>query len=590
MTSRTTTLTTRVTVALALAALLPSLLVGGLAIRRAQVNLEREVVRGNLALIRATGESLDRSLQSARRLLDLSADTWADDRVAGKPDDDATRAASERLLRRLRREEPMFATLSIVDIEGEVLFGDALAGWDGVGAHTFGGYIGDVVFVDGEPRVRVVSQARSRTGELVGVLVAQLDLGFIGEALAGARLGEGARLFVVDGRGVPVARSDDAAAVMSLRDKNPAVARALGQATEGSLEHGAVIAVYRNMSGFRSLRGVSWAIVLEQPTRDAYALARETARDTIVAGAVVLGLALFLGVALARRLTGPLRALAVRADAIAISGGPPDDGPAAPLGAPGEIGQLAERIEGMAQRLAEREELRGALARGDRLATVGTIAASVTHEINNPLTTVLGYANFLAEDKPDDHPDRPALTLIAEEAARMKTIVGDLLDYARSDHTPTLEGSTDIAELLHRTEALLTPTLRRQAVRVHIAAEDELPRAAVDAHALQQVFVNLVQNAAQAMPGGGTITLEARVRVREREIEVSVKDEGPGVEPAVRDRIFEPFFTTKPPGEGTGLGLAVCRFLVGKMAGRLEVVDPSSGRGAELRVVIPVKE
>jgi signal transduction histidine kinase len=584
---RTTTLATRVTLALALAALLPALLVGGLAIRRAQVNLEREVVSGHLALIRATGESLDRSLQSARRALDLAAETWADDRHSDDVDDPASRASSERLLRRLRREVPMFATLSIVDVHGQVLYGDALAGWEGVGAHTYGGYIGDVVFVDGEPRVRAVSQARSRTGELVGVFVAQLDLGFIGDTLSGARLGAGARLFVVDGRGVPVAHTQALAAPASLRDENPAVARALGQASEGSLEHEGVVAVYRNLSGFRSLRGVSWAIVLEQPSRDAYALARETARDTTVAGAAVLAFALVLGVALARRLTRPLRALAARADAIAASGGPPVDGPPAPTRAPGEIGQLAERLEDMAHRLGEREQLRIALARGERLATVGTIAASVTHEINNPLTTVLGYAKFLAEDKPEDHPDRPALDLIAEEAARMKTIVGDLLDYARSDKTPTLVGSTDVGELMRRTEALLAPTLRRQDVHVAIEVPDELPRAAVDTHGLQQVFVNLVQNAAQAMPGGGTITISGGTV--DDMIEIRIADEGPGIPPELRERIFEPFVTTKAAGEGTGLGLAVCRFLVGKMAGRLEVADAPGGRGAELRVRLPVE-
>ncbi len=584
--SRKTTLATRVMVAIALAALLPALLVGGLAIRRAQVNLEREVVRGNLALIRATGESLDRSLQSARRALDLAAGSWADDRGGSAADDPTSRAASERMLRRLRREVPMFATLSIVDVRGERLFGDPLAGWEGVGAHTFGGYIGDVVFVDGEPRVRAVSQARSRTGELVGVFVAQLDLGFIGETLSGARLGEGARLFVVDGRGVPVAHTDGASVARSARDENPAVARALGQATEGSLERDGVVAVYRNLSGFRSLRGVSWAIILEQPTRDAYALARETARDTIVAGAAILALALALGVALARRLTGPLRRLAARADAIAASGGPPDDGPPSPVNAPGEIGQLAERLEDMAQRLGERDRLRTALARGDRLATVGTIAASVTHEINNPLTTVLGYAKFLAEDKPEDHPDRAALDLIADEAARMKSIVGDLLDYARSDHTPALKGSTDVAELLRRTEALLVPTLRRQDVRVSIDVAEDLPRAAVEGHALQQVFVNLVQNAAQAMPGGGAVELTARAV--DGSIEVQICDEGPGIAPEVRERIFEPFVTTKRAGEGTGLGLAVCRYLVGKMGGKIEACDAAGSRGAKLRVVIPV--
>ncbi len=99
---------------------------------------------------------------------------------------------------------------------------------------------------------------------------------------------------------------------------------------------------------------------------------------------------------------------------------------------PGEIGVLAQRVDEMARRIAERSELQSALARGDRLASVGVMSAQVAHEINNPLTTVLGYAKLLLEDKPDDHPDRAAIEMIEGEAERMKKIVGGLLEYARA--------------------------------------------------------------------------------------------------------------------------------------------------------------
>src|SRR5207248_7757466 len=97
-----------------------------------------------------------------------------------------------------------------------------------------------------------------------------------------------------------------------------------------------------------------------------------------------------------------------------------------------EIGVLAHSVDEMAKRIAERAELQSALARGDRLASVGVMSAQVAHEINNPLTTVLGYAKLLQEDKPEGHPDRAALALIADEAERMKKIIGALLEYARA--------------------------------------------------------------------------------------------------------------------------------------------------------------
>jgi two-component system NtrC family sensor kinase len=438
--------------------------------------------------------------------------------------------------------------------------------------------------------VRVITQARSRTGELAGVFVATLDLQFIGDALAEARLGAGARLLVVDGDGIPVARSDGpvVAGERSLRGSNPAVDRALGTTIEGNLDHGGMVAVYRNLSSFQSLRGLRWALILEQSERDAYALARETTRDTIIIGVVVLALALVFGVALATRLTRPLRDLAARADAIA-GGGSTEDAPNPPLDAPGEIGVLAHRFEEMAVRIGERERMQNALARGDRLAAVGTMAASVAHEVNNPLTTVLGYAKLLVEDKPEDHPDRAGLELIAEEAARMKTIVGSLLDYSRSEKPEVAGEYADVNELLERTSALLGPSVKQSGITIELDLAKHLPRALADDHAVQQIFVNLVQNAVQAMPEGGTVTLASGLAPGDVAIEVRVTDEGPGVPAEERERVFEPFYTTKDVGKGTGLGLAVCKHLVKRLGATIRVVDAPSGRGAQFVVVIPIE-
>lgn len=586
------TLTLRVLVVLALATITPTLIVGALAIRRARADLELEVVRGNLALIRALGAHVDGTMQDARRALDLSAAAWADQRTTSAADTEVERRATERLLRRLRREVPLFATLSIVGVDGVVLYGDPVAPDVGTGAHTFGGYVGDVVFVDGRPRVRVVAQARSRTGELVGVFVAQLDLQFVASALGQARVGEGARLLVVDGDGIPVAKSDGTVVgATSLRGSNPAVDRALASATEGNLESGGVVAVYRNLSSYQSLRGIRWAIIMEQPTSEAYALARKTTRDTIIAGFAVLAVFLLIGFVLASRLTRPLRQLARRADAIAGEDHSPEPPPEAPLDAPGEIGVLAQRFEEMAKRIGEREQLRAALARGDRLASVGTMAASVAHEVNNPLTTVLGYAKLLLEGKDDDHPDRAGLELIAEESARMKTIVGNMLDYSRSEKTPTPASMvSDVNGVIQKTAALLVPQIRRHKIAVELDLGKPLPAVAADHHALQQVFVNLTQNAADAMPEGGAVTISSRLATGNVAVEVCFADDGPGIAQSDRKRIFDPFFTTKEAGSGTGLGLAVVKHLVTSFGGTVAVEDGPDGRGALFRVVIPIVE
>ena len=576
-------LTSRVIVVLALAALIPTVAIGALAFTRTRADLEREVVRGNLALVRALGAGLDATLQDARRAVEIAAATWADGRAAAAATDDGDARATKRLLGRLNRDIPVLARLAVVDGDGGVVAGDPLPAGVDLAARSFGGYVGDALFVDGHPRVPLVVQARSRTGELVGFFVAEIDLGFVSDALAAARLGRGARVVVVDGQGTPVARSDGQAPGGPSWRGRPAVDRALGAAAEGHLTSGGVVAVFRNLASYQSLRGVRWAIVLEQPEDDAYAPAAATRRTTILVALVALGAALLLGAWLATRLTRPLGALAGRADAIARGDAA---GPA--VSGPGEIGHLARRIDEMAARIGERAELQQALARGDRLASVGVMSAQVAHEINNPLTTVLGYAKLLAEDKPEDHPDRAGLDLIAGEAARMKQIVAGLLDYARAGRPDDRAGSDecDPSAVARHVAALVAPGLRKARVTLHVDVQGA-PRAAIDAHALQQVLVNLVQNAAQAMPDGGAVHLTWAPLPGDLALALDVTDDGPGIAPADRPRVFDPFFTTKAPGAGTGLGLAVVKHLVARGGGSVEVTDGPGGRGARFRVTLP---
>ncbi len=580
----------RVLLVLALAAIVPTIVVGVLAIMRARNDVEREVRRGALAHIRALGAALDGTLQGSRRTVELAAATWAD-----APDDVRE---TQLLLARLRRDVPILHSLSVLDPDGTLRYGDPVPAGAAVGAHSFGGYVGDAVHVGGRPVVQLVVQARGRTGELMGVFVASLDLGFVRDLLAAARLGAGARVVVVDGAGVPVATSEGAPiGTSSLAGTDPAVDRALGSSVEGTLSADGTISAYRNLSGYQSLRGVRWAILHQQPEAEAYALARRTTRDTLIIGGVALALALALGGWFATRLTRPLAALAARADAIAT--GHADGG--APIEGPGEIGVLGQRIDEMARRIAERHELQTALARGDRLASVGVMSAQVAHEINNPLTTVLGYAKLLIEDKPEGHPDRAALELIASEAERMKGIIGGLLEYARTprqsdasidaSHEATpgkLEAppTTEPAVIVRHVGALLEPQLKK--TRARLKADVQSTKSlAIDAHALQQVLVNLVQNAAQAMGNGGTITIGVAPAPGGIATAITVTDDGPGIPAKDRNRVFDPFFTTKAAGVGTGLGLAVCRHLIATAGGSIEVGDGPGGKGAEFRIVIP---
>lgn len=574
----------RVLLVLSLAAVVPTVIVGVLAILRARHDVQDEVQRGALAHIRALGAALDGTLQDSRRTVELAAATWAD-----APDDARAR---QLLLRRLRREVPIVKTLSILSPEGALIDGDPVPAGVDIGSHSFGGYIGDAVFVDERPIVHLVVQARSRTGELIGVVVAALDLGFVHDVIAAARLGPGARVLVVDGAGVPVATSDLTwPSPKSLAGRDPVVDRALASTVEGTLSANGWVSAYRNLSSYQSLRGVRWAIIHQQPEAEAYALARRTTRDTLLVGLVALALALAFGAYFATRLTRPLADLARRADAIAA--GQATEGPA--IRGPGEIGVLAQSVDEMAKRIAERAELAAALARGDRLASVGVMSAQVAHEINNPLTTVLGYAKLLLEDKPEGHPDRNGLELIAEEAERMKKIIGGLLEYARAPRpsepaTQVATGSvapssSEPSAVVRHVAALVAPQLRRAKATIVADVPAQRP-VSIEAHSLQQVLVNLVQNAAQA--GATMITIATRPAPGDIATIISVADNGPGIPAADRTRVFDPFFTTKAPGTGTGLGLAVCKHLVATAGGTIDVGDVADGHGTEFRVTIPV--
>ncbi len=248
---RAPTLRWRVLLVIVLAAIVPTVIVGVLAIVRARADVEREVHRGALAHIRALGAALDGTLQDARRTVEFAAATWADD-----PDDPRK---TQLLARRLRRDVPIVSSLSILDVGGQLRHGDPVPPGVDVGSHSFGGYIGDAQHVNNKTIVNLVVQARGRTGELMGVFVASLDLEFVRDVIASARLGEGARVVVVDGAGVPVAASSAGSSTGSLAGVDPAVDRALASSVEGTLTANGWVSAYRNLSSYQSLRGVRWA-------------------------------------------------------------------------------------------------------------------------------------------------------------------------------------------------------------------------------------------------------------------------------------------------------------------------------------------
>jgi len=236
--------------------------------------------------------------------------------------------------------------------------------------------------------------------------------------------------------------------------------------------------------------------------------------------------------------------------------------------------------------VTRRKALERQLLHAEKLASVGILAAGVAHEIGNPLSAISGYAQLLDKDDLEPELRREFSRAIASEAERINKIIRELLDYSRPSSfqgratqvNPAVEAVLDMFFTQKRLGTYHLEIVRKLA--------PELPPVNIDRDQLQQVVLNLVMNAAQALEdqGGGTLTITTRL---ERGLVTLVfSDDGPGIDPEKLPLVFDPFFTTKPVGKGTGLGLAICHRIVSQAGGRIRVWS-RPGQGARFTVVLP---
>lgn len=222
------------------------------------------------------------------------------------------------------------------------------------------------------------------------------------------------------------------------------------------------------------------------------------------------------------------------------------------------------------------------LVRTEKLASVGELAAGIAHEIGNPIATVQGYLDMLEEDQLEDEERQKVVGVMQQAIRRVATIIRDLLDFARPSGDPA--STADVSEAVAAAVKLIGPQKRFRGIELKMELPSEPLLVTLAAGRLEQVVLNLLFNAADASGGEG----EVRVRVYEREegICVEVSDDGEGMDADRQARIFDPFFSSKEPGEGTGLGLAVCHGIIEDAGGKIEVVS-APGLGATFSVVMP---
>jgi signal transduction histidine kinase len=229
------------------------------------------------------------------------------------------------------------------------------------------------------------------------------------------------------------------------------------------------------------------------------------------------------------------------------------------------------------------QRLQAQLVQTEKLVSLGQLAAGAAHEINNPLTAILGYSDLLADDASLAEKPRAIATKIRDQARRTKTLVGNLLSFARQ--VPAERTLLDLNTVVTNAVQLRALDLRNSGTKIDLKLESVLPGVRGDGNQLMQVFFNIVNNAVDAMEshnGGGTLTIKT---VRDRaNVAILFSDTGPGIKEP--HRVFDPFYTTKPIGKGTGLGLSICFGIVQEHGGRILCYNGQDG-GAVFRVELP---
>ncbi|NOX54008.1 MAG: HAMP domain-containing protein [Planctomycetes bacterium] len=231
------------------------------------------------------------------------------------------------------------------------------------------------------------------------------------------------------------------------------------------------------------------------------------------------------------------------------------------------------------------------IVRSEKLSSIGLLAAGVAHELNSPLTGILTYAHLLAKRIPDGSQEKEDLRVIIDQTERCATIIRQLLDFSR-ENSPEKK-SQDVHAVLEQAIALVEHLALFHNIEIQRDFDSAVPKVFIDAGQMQQVFLNLLVNAGEAMPAGGRLVIETRASVfssdepSRQEIQIVFRDTGVGIPPEHLDKIFDPFFTSKEVGEGTGLGLAVSYGIVERHGGTI-TVQSELGKGSVFTITLPV--
>ncbi len=344
--------------------------------------------------------------------------------------------------------------------------------------------------------------------------------------------------------------------------------------------------------------GLLYVGILKQPFND---LLRNTILTFFGIAIGVILIIILVAILLTKKISRPLKKLDEFAKKVEEGNYKPDFS----IKAPREIENLAYSFNHMAkelekekkelenwadtlevkveQRSEEIKKIHEQLFRSEKLASLGKLAAGVAHEINNPLTGVLTNASLLLEDLEEGDPRREDVEVIVSETIRCREIVKRLLDFARQ--TKPQKKITNINNLINNIILLVRNQTSFRNITIEKNLDEKLPEVMADLDQIQQVFINLIINASEAMTKGGKLDIESKLDKSGEYIEITFKDDGPGIPNHTKARIFDPFFTTKE--QGTGLGLSISYGIVERHGGKINL-DTKPGEGTIFTIYLPI--
>jgi len=338
------------------------------------------------------------------------------------------------------------------------------------------------------------------------------------------------------------------------------------------------------IGGFAPIRVGNLIAISQVPKSAAYLTARELVTNMLILSLALLIFSALLSIVWSRLITRPLEKLSHATREL----GKGQFNVSIEKSSRDEIGDLAQSFNTMATELDDREKslkkTQAALIQSEKMSAFGQLGAGIAHEVKNPLAGILGLAQLSLRKIDEESPIHQNISLIEKETKRCQMIMENLLKFARKEEVAF--DVVDINKVIADATAIVEHQLSINQVKLVKKINENLPRIEGNANQLQQVFMNLMINAQQAMKGSpGSVTVLS-MEGGNGNIKVEVVDDGPGIPPDILEKIFDPFFSTKPSGEGTGLGLSVSYGIIKEHNGTI-TVNSKPGEGATFTIVIP---